>query len=131
VQRARTYVFTTAAPPSLAAALLKSVDLIEAANDRRSHLQSLITRLRQGIGSCADARGWRLADSPTPIQPIVIGANTPTLELAARLDAKAILVPAIRPPTVPRGTARLRVSLSAAHSEGDVAQLVTALREVP
>jgi 8-amino-7-oxononanoate synthase len=129
LQRARTYVFTTAAPPALAAALLKSVDLIEGAGDQRSQLQSLITRLRQGIGSCTDARGWRLADSPTPIQPIVIGENAPTLELAARLDAKAILVPAIRPPTVPHGTARLRVSLSATHSEGDVDQLVAALRD--
>ncbi len=129
LQRARTYVFTTAAPPALAEALLKSVDLIAAAGDRRSHLLALIARLRQGIGAFADQRRWRLADSPTPIQPIVIGDNEAALALAASLDASSILVPAIRPPTVPNGTARLRVSLSAAHSESDVDQLVATLRD--
>jgi 8-amino-7-oxononanoate synthase len=129
LQRARTYVFTTAAPPALAEALLESVDLIAAAGERRSHVLALIARLRQGVGAFADTRGWRLADSPTPIQPIVIGENAPALALAASLDARSILVPAIRPPTVPNGTARLRVSLSAAHSEGDVDQLVAALRD--
>jgi 8-amino-7-oxononanoate synthase len=129
LQRARTYVFTTAAPPALAEALLKSIDLIAAAGDRRSHLLALIARLRQGISAFANERGWRLADSPTPIQPIVIGENAPALALAASLDARSILVPAIRPPTVPNGTARLRVSLSAAHSEDDVDQLIAALRD--
>jgi 8-amino-7-oxononanoate synthase len=129
LQRARTYVFTTAAPPALAEALLKSVDLIAAAGDRRIHLLALIARLRHGIGAVADSRGWRLVDSPTPIQPIVIGQNAPALALAASLDARSILVPAIRPPTVPNGTARLRVSLSAAHSEDDVDQLIAALRD--
>jgi 8-amino-7-oxononanoate synthase len=129
LQRARTYIFTTAAPPALAVALAKSLELIAGADDRRSRLQTLISRLRQGVGDIAANRGWRLADSPTPIQPIVIGENALALELAGRLDAQSIVVPAIRPPTVPLGTARLRVSLSAAHSESDVDLLITALRD--
>ncbi len=128
MQRARTYIFTTAPPPALSCALVKSLELIAAGDDRRAHLNALIARLRDGIAGFAGDRGWRLAGSPTPIQPIIVGANDRALALAAALEADGLWVPAIRPPTVPPGAARLRVSLSAAHEEADVDALIAALR---
>jgi 8-amino-7-oxononanoate synthase len=128
-QKTRTAIFTTAAPPALAVALLASVELLEAADDRRSHLQALIARLRAGLGPVAARRGWRLPPSATAIQPLVIGGNRETLAVAEALLARGIWAPAIRPPTVPEGTARLRISLSAAHAEGHVDRLVAALDE--
>jgi len=128
-QRARTHVFTTAPPPALSCALMKSLDLIAAADERRARLRQLVGRLRRGLAGPAAERGWRLADSPTPIQPIVVGGNAAALALSAALEARGIWVPAIRPPTVPSGTARLRVSLSAAHDEADVDALLGALQE--
>lgn len=126
VQRARTYIFTTASSPVLAATLLASIDLIDQGEVRRNHLQRLIGRLQQGL---ADTR-WNLLSSPTAIQPIIIGENEETLRVAEALYAQGIWVPAIRPPTVPRGTARLRVSLSAAHTVAQVDRLVDALRKM-
>lgn len=123
LQRARPYIYTTAAPPLLAHALLTALELIEAGDARRAHLFALIARLRAGLS----ALRWQLADSPTPIQPLVIGDNRETLRVAQALDAQGIWTPAIRPPTVPRGQARLRISLSAAHSEAQVDRLVAAL----
>ncbi len=123
IQRARSYVFSTAAPPLLACTLLASLQLIEAEQWRRTHLQALIARLRTGLASLP----WRLAASETPIQPLIIGENQKTLELMQALLAAGIWVPAIRPPTVPQGTARLRISLSAAHSTEDVDRLIVAL----
>ncbi|HET9113933.1 MAG TPA: 8-amino-7-oxononanoate synthase [Burkholderiales bacterium] len=123
VQKAKTYIYTTATPPILSAALLASLALIAAADDRRAHLRRLIAQLRQGLQS----QGWTLCDSMTAIQPVITGGNAAALALSERLLAQEILVPAIRPPTVPRGSARLRISLSAAHSEADVAQLLAAL----
>jgi 8-amino-7-oxononanoate synthase len=131
LQRARTYIFTTAAPPALSVALMKSLELIAAGGDRRARLGRLIGRLRDGVAALAAHRPWRLADSPTPIQPIVIGSNEAALDLAGRLESEGIWVPAIRPPTVPAGTARLRVSLSAAHDEADVDALLAALADAP
>jgi 8-amino-7-oxononanoate synthase len=75
-------------------------------------------------------RRWQLPVSETAIQPIIIGANDEALRVAAALYAKGLWVPAIRPPTVPKGTARLRVTLSAAHTHDEVAQLVAALNEL-
>jgi len=124
IQKARSYIFTTAAPPALAYALCHSIDLIRAADDRRSHLRDLIARLREGLA----ALPWALLDSATPIQPLVIGENGATLHLAERLRENGLWVPAIRPPTVPQGSARLRISLSAAHSVDDVDRLLAALR---
>jgi 8-amino-7-oxononanoate synthase len=128
LQKARTYIFTTAAPPALAVALSRSVDLIAAADDRREHLRALIARLRRGLAPLAAQRGWRLLDSPTPIQALVVGDNRAALDLASALESQGIWVPAIRPPTVPAGTARLRISLSAAHGEADVDALLAALQ---
>lgn len=123
LQRSRPYIFTTAAPPLLAHALLTAIDLIERGDARRAHLNALIARLRDGLNGLR----WPLADSRTPIQPLIIGDNHATLAVAQALDAQGIWTPAIRP-TVPRGEARLRISLTAAHDEVQVERLVSALR---
>ena len=107
----------------LAEALRASLRIIERDDGRREHLARLIARLRAGLAGCR----WRLADSHTPIQPLMVGANDEALELMDRLAEGGLWVPAIRPPTVPEGTARLRIALSAAHSEADVDRLVQAL----
>ncbi len=124
VNKARSYIFTTAASPILAATVSKSVALVEAADDRRAHLQALIAQLRAGV---ADLR-WNLLPSETAIQPLIIGDNHEALSVAGALFERGLWVPAIRPPTVAKGTARLRISLSAAHTEAHVAQLVDALQ---
>lgn len=129
-QRSRTAIFTTAHPPAMSCALLKSLELIAAGDARRGRLQSLIEQLRAGLAPLAAERGWRLADSRMPIQPLIVGGNREALDLSAALEAQGIWVPAIRPPTVPQGSARLRICLSAAHSEQDVAALVAALGKV-
>ena len=126
VQRARSYIYTTATPPLLSAALCASLRLIGEETWRREHLRELIAALRQGL----KLRRWRLMDSTTPIQPVIIGANQETLAVSEALRERGIWVPAIRPPTVPKGEARLRISLSAAHSLEDVAQLAEALNEL-
>ena len=124
LQRARTYIFTTGSSPIIACALLASLDLIEHGDERRAHLQRLTAQLRDGLA----ATRWQLVPSPTAIQPIIIGDNHEALRVASALLERGLWVPAIRPPTVPKGTARLRVSLTAAHSGEQVAQLVLALR---
>lgn len=126
VQRSRPYIFTTSPSPAVAAAVLASIDIIEASDDRRAHLQALIGQLRAGLA----ATPWQLLHSDTAIQPIIVGDNTAVLRTAAALDARGLWVPAIRPPTVLKGQARLRVSLSAAHRPEHVAQLVAALQEL-
>ncbi|MBN8451252.1 MAG: 8-amino-7-oxononanoate synthase [Candidatus Accumulibacter sp.] len=125
-QRARSYIFTTASSPIIACALASSLDLIAAGDARRQHLWQLVAQLRDGLA----ATRWRLLPSPTAIQPVIIGNNHDTLRIAGALYARGLWVPAIRPPTVPKGTARLRVSLTAAHSEAQLARLVDALREL-
>jgi 8-amino-7-oxononanoate synthase len=126
VQRARTYIYTTATPPLLAHALLESLTIIASESWRRDRLEQLIRQFTDGVKSTR----WKLLPSNTPIQALIIGGNEQTLHVSAALSAMGIEVPAIRPPTVAPGTARLRVSLSAAHSEADVAKLVDALRAV-
>ncbi|MDS4032141.1 MAG: 8-amino-7-oxononanoate synthase [Candidatus Contendobacter sp.] len=125
MQRARSYIFTTASSPIMAAALLASLDLIATGDDRRAQLQHLITRLRDGLNGLP----WRLLPSPTAIQPLLIGANEAAVGLAGRLFERGLWVPAIRPPTVPAGTARLRISLSAAHRESQIDDLIAALHD--
>lgn len=126
VQRARSYIYTTATPPLLSAALIASLRLIQNEVWRREHLRALIAGLRQGL----KLQRWRLMDSITPIQPVIIGSNQETLAVSEALRERGIWVPAIRPPTVPKGEARLRITLSAAHSLEDVAQLVAALNKL-
>jgi 8-amino-7-oxononanoate synthase len=123
VQKARTYIFTTAMPPALAAALLAALPLIRDGHERRAQIAQLIEALRGGL----QLRRWRLEPSATPIQPLMVGSNEDALRASEQLHARGILVPAIRPPTVPQGTARLRITLSAAHSLDDVRRLVDAL----
>ena len=123
VQTARPYIYTTAMPPLLAQALRVALGLIRDDHARRATLHSHIARFRAG----AAALRWTLLPSQTAIQPLVVGEPSAALALSAALAAQGIWVPAIRPPTVPAGTARLRVSLSAAHSPGDVDALLAAL----
>src|SRR5262249_44118157 len=125
LQRARTYIYTTAAPAMLAAAVEASLELIRDEEWRRGQLRMLIDHLRRELRG----PGAALAPSDTPIQPLVLGGNERALEAAAKLRELGILVPAIRPPTVPEGTARLRISLSAGHSKEGVVRLAAALRE--
>ena len=124
LQKARTYIYTTASPPILSAALSTSLDLIAQFDERRLHLLRLISQLRAGL----HAQGHTLVNSPTPIQPVIIGSNEATLAISNSLLEQGILVPAIRPPTVPPNTARLRISLSAEHTDADVALLLSAMR---
>jgi 8-amino-7-oxononanoate synthase len=129
-QSARTAIYTTGVPPALAVALLESLKLIEAGDDLRAHLQALITRLRTGLAPICARTGWHLPPSPTAIQPIVIGGNEQTLAIADALLERGIWAPAIRPPTVPEGQARLRISLSASHGEMQIDELIAALAEI-
>ena len=121
----RSYIYTTAQPPALAAALRKAIDLIEQADRRRAHLQALIHQFRAGCVGLP----WKLAESDSAIQPLIVGEAEGALKLADALWQRGIWVPAIRPPTVPVGSARLRITLSAAHQAGDVDRLLAALRE--
>ncbi|CAG9254328.1 8-amino-7-oxononanoate synthase [Paraburkholderia caribensis] len=125
VQRARPYIFTTASVPSAAHAVSASLRIIggDEGEHRRTHLRALIARTRDMMKRTP----WLPVDSHTAVQPLIIGANDATLDIAASLDRANLWVPAIRPPTVPEGTSRLRISLSAAHSHNDLDLLESAL----
>ena len=125
VQKARTYIYTTAMPPALAVATCASLDVIERDDDRRAHVLGLVSRFRRE----ASAMGYALMDSRTPIQPIMVGDNWSALALSRALEARGLLVSAIRPPTVPEGEARLRVTFSAAHTEADLDRLLQGLSD--
>ncbi|CAJ0704392.1 8-amino-7-oxononanoate synthase [Ralstonia sp. 22086] len=129
VQRARTYIFTTATPPGIACAVEAALDLIagEEGAERRARLDRHIAVWSAHAQRLAARFGWQWMPSPTAIQPIVIGENAPALELAAALEREGIRIAAIRPPTVPAGTARLRITLSAAHTDADIERLAQAL----
>jgi len=126
LQTARPYVYTTAAPPLLAVALGAALRSIRDDDFRRAHLAELIAAFREGAAGLP----WTLSASSTPIQPLIVGDVPTALAVSDALLARGIFVPAIRPPTVPAGTARLRVSLSAAHTLADVDALTVALREI-
>ncbi|WP_426340516.1 8-amino-7-oxononanoate synthase [Pseudoduganella sp. S-14] len=128
IQRARPYIFTTAAPPALAHALQASLDIIcgEEGRERRAHLQALVAQLQDSL----HLERWRLLPSQTAIQPIIIGENDQTMRMSAALYEQGIWVGGIRPPTVPAGTARLRVTLSAGHTADDVRRLTDAINEL-
>ncbi|MBB4818457.1 8-amino-7-oxononanoate synthase [Pseudomonas sp. TUM22785] len=125
VQFARPYIYTTSQPPAVACATLKSLELLQKESWRREHLNRLIQRFREGAAEI----GLTLMDSPTPIQPILVGDSARAMRLAALLRERGILVGAIRPPTVPAGSARLRVTFSASHSEAQLELLLLALSE--
>ena len=126
VQRARTYIYTTATPPLVAHTLLASLELIARGDDRRERLTSLAGRVQRGLADLA----WKLLPSTTAIQALLIGDSGAAVAVSQALAERGLLVPAIRPPTVPQGTARLRISLSADHTAEDVDRLVAALRDV-
>ncbi|OQR33861.1 8-amino-7-oxononanoate synthase [Pseudomonas sp. Bc-h] len=125
IQFARPYIYTTSQPPALACATLKSLELLRTEHWRREHLKALIKQFRDG----AQAIGLELMDSFTPIQPILIGDSGRALRLSQMLRERGLMVTAIRPPTVPAGSARLRVTLSAAHSQAQVQLLLEALEQ--
>lgn len=125
IQKANSYVYSTPAPPALSATLSESVRLIEQGDDLREHLQNLIAYLKANLKTTK----WHLMPSDTAVQPLVVGGNYEVLALSEYLQNKGILVPAIRPPTVPVNTGRLRISLSAAHSLDDIKQLIAAIHQ--
>ncbi len=126
IQSARSYIYTTATPPALAAATVKSLEIIETESWRREKLAELISYFRQQMA----AVDLELMPSETAIQPILIGDNHRALKISELLLTQGILVTAIRPPTVPAGTARLRVTLSAEHDKQHIDQLVRALLSI-
>ena len=125
IQKANSYVYSTPAPPALSATLSASVNLIEHGDHLRSHLRTLIAYLKDNL----NCRKWQLMPSDTAVQPLVVGGNHEALALSEYLQSCGVLVPAIRPPTVPVGTSRLRISLSAAHSIEDIQKLIKVLHQ--
>jgi len=125
IQKANSYVYSTPAPPALSATLSASVNLIEQGDELRAHLQTLIAFLKANL----HCKKWQLMPSDTAVQPLMVGTNHDTLALSEYLQTCGVLVPAIRPPTVPVGTSRLRISLSAAHSIEDIQELINALHK--
>jgi 8-amino-7-oxononanoate synthase len=126
IQRARSWIYTTAPPPAVAEASRASLSLVRRDDWRRVRLSELVGRFR----SAAAELGLPLMDSFTPIQPVVAGSAERALAWSRTLEERGILVSAIRPPTVPEGSARLRVTFSAAHSDLDVERLLDALSEL-
>ena len=126
INHARSYVYTTATPPALASALLESLQQIANGDELRGHLQRLIAQLRGGLRGLP----WSVMPSATAIQPLLVGGNQAALKLSDGLRERGIWVAAIRPPTVPQGTARLRITLSAAHRAADVTRLIESLHEL-
>ncbi|MFD1260271.1 8-amino-7-oxononanoate synthase [Entomomonas asaccharolytica] len=123
IQFARPYIYTTSQSPAIAAATLQSLQLIQQQAWRRTHLNNLIKLFREGAGQI----GLPVMDSQTAIQPILIGSSEQAMQFSEALKEQHILVTAIRPPTVPSGSARLRITLTAAHTENHIEQLLQAL----
>ena len=126
IQQARTYIYTTALPPAIAHATIASIKLIETEAWRRKHLQTLIKHFKNGAAQL----GFNIMPSDTPIQPLIIGDSGKALHISEALQQQGILISAIRPPTVPDGTARLRITFSANHTEKHIDQLLAALDKV-
>lgn len=126
IQFGRTYIYTTALPPAIAEATLESLRIIKTDQVRRAHLRELIVYFKK----CAKQLGLPLSESMTAIQPLLIGDSQKALLMSAALEEKGFLVTPIRPPTVPAHTARLRITLSAAHTYEQVNQLLEALSAV-
>ncbi|MCW9024821.1 MAG: 8-amino-7-oxononanoate synthase [Gammaproteobacteria bacterium] len=123
INNARSYIYTTATPPAIAAATLTSLQLLQTESWRREKLKQLIQHFRKGANECS----LPLMESATAIQPLLIGNSSKAVALSERLKKKGYLISAIRPPTVPEETARLRITLSAEHSEEQVDQLLETL----
>ncbi len=127
IQQARSYIYTTAPPPAVAEATRAALRLVREEPWRRDRLRELIERFRRG----AEDLDLPLMPSSTPIQPLLAGTAARAVEWSRQLERRGILVTAIRPPTVPEGSARLRITLTAAHDEGRLDRLLTALAELP
>ncbi len=125
MQKGRSYIYTTASPPAIAHGLLKSLELMRDAQHRHQLIKNIDYWKKH-----LKLNKWQLMPSSTAIQPIVIGSNANALKVAQMLDEKNIWVPAIRPPTVPEGTARLRITFSATHTTEQIDQLIKALHEI-
>lgn len=133
IQVARTYIFTTASLPAVSHAMLTSLDLIEGevGQQRRRQLLELQNQLREGLTNLLDRHanlGWHLTHSPTPVQPLIVGSNDVTMILSSELEKAGLRVPGIRPPTVPEGQARLRITLCATHTASDIDRLLQSLQ---
>lgn len=126
IQKARSYIYTTALPPAIAQATLMSLKLIKEEGWRRQHLAELITYFH----TSAEQLNLPLLPSHTPIQPVIIGESNRAISIAMALRDKGIVISAIRPPTVPLGSARLRITLSASHTKEHIDRLLQALSEV-
>jgi 8-amino-7-oxononanoate synthase len=126
IQRARSYIYTTAPPPAVAAATQASLRIARRESWRRERLESLVGRFRAGAAQL----GLPLMESATPIQPLIAGSAERALDWSRTLEASGVLVSAIRPPTVPEGSARLRITFSAAHEEADLDRLLDALADL-
>ena len=126
LQKGRSYIFTTAAPPAIACALSESLRQIAAGDALRATLMARLGQLRDGLAG----QPLKLLPSLTSIQPLIVGDNEAAVTLSTALWERGLWVPAIRPPTVPKGTARLRISVSAAHTDADIAQLTAVLKEL-
>ena len=127
IQRARPYIYTTALPPAVAEATRASLHIVREEGWRRDVLNARIAQFRAGAAQL----GLTLLDSPTPIQALILGEAHAAVAASEALRARGILVPAIRPPTVPAGSARLRITFSAQHSAQQVERLLAALAELP
>ncbi|OIN00764.1 8-amino-7-oxononanoate synthase [Polynucleobacter sp. QLW-P1DATA-2] len=128
IQKGRPYIYSTATPPAIAHALLKSLDIIESneGKKRRTQLKSLIDIWQKEMNFSS----WEKFSSNTPIQPVILGSNAHALLAAKLLDEAGYWIPAIRPPTVPVGSSRLRITLSANHSEEDLRGLIAILQSI-
>ena len=128
IQKGRPYIYSTATPPAIAHALLKSLEIIETdeGKQRRTHLDKLIDIWQKEMYFSA----WKKISSSTPIQPLILGSNANALLAAQLLDDAGYWIPAIRPPTVPAGSARLRITFSANHSEDDLRALINTLQSI-
>jgi 8-amino-7-oxononanoate synthase len=127
LQRARTYVYTTALPPAVAAATRAALQVMQDEPWRREKVLGHVARFRAGASSL----GLRLLESATPIQPVVLGSEAAAVAASEALRARGFWIPAIRPPTVPAGSSRLRITFSAAHETSDVERLLEALASLP
>lgn len=126
LNRARSFIYSTALPPAVAAGAIAALDIVEQEPERRARVLALAERLRQGL----KAQGWNTLQSTTQIVPVLVGDAAATLRAAEQLLARGIFAPAIRPPTVPRGTGRLRLSLTALHAEEQVDRCLEAFGEL-
>lgn len=129
IQRARTWVFSTAPPPAIAAAARQALQIIRSEPEHQARLQANIARFRRGIDALGSELPFTLLPSTTPIQPLIVGEAGPAMALSRRLFERGYWVAAIRPPTVPAGTSRLRVTLSAAHTEAQIDGLIVAIAD--